>query len=727
MKKILLLITLFFALHLAKAQVNEPDVIKVSLPFENTTNGFGGKVVIRYTFRNCLGDVSILMSQYNEESSFDYYYYKGKKYTPSELDLNEFDFNYQCPVDVDGKIMRKGSPNSVMTDFIMTTLIADFGGCFNTTYVFNEFLTDEDKKEIVADETALNRFTLENLNLKLEPICLKDYEIEKLIEKKFNPSGENPNNRFTEQVDQFSKKEISYEDNITEEYFKVDYSTNINARETPINHSSTFTLRNEGDNIIPSNSFSIKTDLDIKFINDLPVIKTKTKLKWENISWAFPDNFFGELSHLQFKEPDLYKLWMSIKPEYIIIDIETIINSHKIRKMSGKMNNVTMRILIEDLGAADEIVESAYIAKEYEDLIDNWKNFEDQCTTNPDLQAFINNIGYGEVYPHNPRNRYQITGPSTLYTHYCGETKTPNLKYFLPRQKDGIAFFQSQKIVEIKWPWQEIEFIINEYQRRQEERELIAQKKLAEKNEASFWDTTEPVFENTFTSKYQKVDYSSHFNLKSKFDLVKLRKQHSISDLLAYQPSIQISNFGTVKDIDGNVYKTYRFGTKVWMIENLKTEHDIQGHKIDDVFKVINPSRFEYDINTMDKNEACPIGWSIPSLEDYNTLLKTLKIGHSVNYYAWYGDTNMVDLELLRIFTSNLNFAKFWIKGDVFKGKEYKYKPKEKNSLYIDYSHDAFESGPVFDFRNSLLFPEYYHNTNYYGRVTSASIRCIKK
>src|SRR5450759_4787246 len=96
----------------------------------------------------------------------------------------------------------------------------------------------------------------------------------------------------------------------------------------------------------------------------------------------------------------------------------------------------------------------------------------------------------------------------------------------------------------------------------------------------------------------------------------------------------------TVKDIDGNVYKTVTIGKQVWMVENLKTTKYNDGITIPLVIDntawtdLITPkySWFNNDIAnkevygalynwyTVNTNKLCPKGWHIPTDEEWTTL-----------------------------------------------------------------------------------------------------------
>ena len=39
-------------------------------------------------------------------------------------------------------------------------------------------------------------------------------------------------------------------------------------------------------------------------------------------------------------------------------------------------------------------------------------------------------------------------------------------------------------------------------------------------------------------------------------------------------------SFGTVTDIDGNVYETAQIGSKIWMVENLRVTHYNDGSEL---------------------------------------------------------------------------------------------------------------------------------------------------
>jgi len=101
----------------------------------------------------------------------------------------------------------------------------------------------------------------------------------------------------------------------------------------------------------------------------------------------------------------------------------------------------------------------------------------------------------------------------------------------------------------------------------------------------------------------------------------------------------------TVKDIDGNVYKTVTIGTKVWMAENLKTTKYNDGTAIplvadDKAWEALTTPAYcwynndatankktygaLYNWYTVNTKKLCPTGWHVPSDAEWTTLTTNL-------------------------------------------------------------------------------------------------------
>ena len=123
---------------------------------------------------------------------------------------------------------------------------------------------------------------------------------------------------------------------------------------------------------------------------------------------------------------------------------------------------------------------------------------------------------------------------------------------------------------------------------------------------------------------------------------LKLRKSEAIKKV-----NVEIKNgYGPViKDINGNIYKTVYIGTQHWMAENLKVNKYNDGTVIPNIIpkgerewhsdgawcyydnKQVNNSKYGKLYNWWVVNNTknvCPIGWHVPSSNDWHTLIDYL-------------------------------------------------------------------------------------------------------
>ena len=143
----------------------------------------------------------------------------------------------------------------------------------------------------------------------------------------------------------------------------------------------------------------------------------------------------------------------------------------------------------------------------------------------------------------------------------------------------------------------------------------------------------------TFLSNLSSLEGSTRYFVRS-YATNKVGTSYGNQKLLWTKSNI------TATDYDGNVYQTITIGTQVWMAENLKTTHYRNGDNItyfsaniaeneiieiggynwynDSIkFKNIYGANYNWFAYT-DSRNLCPVGWHIPSLDEWNTLINYL-------------------------------------------------------------------------------------------------------
>jgi len=140
-----------------------------------------------------------------------------------------------------------------------------------------------------------------------------------------------------------------------------------------------------------------------------------------------------------------------------------------------------------------------------------------------------------------------------------------------------------------------------------------------------------------------------------------------------------LDGIGTVKDIDGNLYNTVVIGTQTWMVEDLSTTRFNDGTAIPKVTDnaeytddaewaalttpaytgepdVLNRVHALYNWYAVNTGKLCPVGWHVPSDNDFLTLMNYL----TANGYSYDGTTTVDEYGINKIAKSLANCAMWY-------------------------------------------------------------------
>ena len=107
----------------------------------------------------------------------------------------------------------------------------------------------------------------------------------------------------------------------------------------------------------------------------------------------------------------------------------------------------------------------------------------------------------------------------------------------------------------------------------------------------------------------------------------------------------------TVRDVEGNSYRTVKIGKQVWLAENLRSTKFQDGSKIktafipnDDEKNLLKYGRLYDWHDVTDERNICPIGWRVASDDDWKKLERTIGMSEvDLNKKGWRGDNDIAN------------------------------------------------------------------------------------
>lgn len=222
-----------------------------------------------------------------------------------------------------------------------------------------------------------------------------------------------------------------------------------------------------------------------------------------------------------------------------------------------------------------------------------------------------------------------------------------------------------------------------------------------------------------FALKLSSVSNSAVYTMSSEFEIV------------------STFSYGTVTDIEGNVYKTVKIGNQTWMVENLRTTKYNDGTAIPEV--AINASWIGlstpgycwynndpanhkstygalYNWHTVNTGKLAPAGWHVPTQAEWNSLLNAV------------GGSNVAG--------GNLKGLTLWDSPNIGASNAYGFnavpggtRSTSGSFMLLGYSGQWW-SATQYNATNSYIYIIYCNNaavtSGYSTKINAASILCVK-
>jgi uncharacterized protein (TIGR02145 family) len=223
--------------------------------------------------------------------------------------------------------------------------------------------------------------------------------------------------------------------------------------------------------------------------------------------------------------------------------------------------------------------------------------------------------------------------------------------------------------------------------------------------------TNEDINSKSFNSKIYNLQPNTTYYFRTYLDLGGYNNFVYGKEISITTPPSETSQFnlnktyGSVSDIDGNIYKTIQIGNQTWMAENLRVSKFNNGSPINQVtinnsfYNNGNPAwciyndsvqydnpygKFYNEFVVTNSNNVCPIGWHVPSYSEYETLKNNLpSIDHNggaikaTGYNFWKspnsGATNESGFSAVGSgiredlnYTNGKEICQFWLQDNYF-------------------------------------------------------------